>query len=56
MTFLLNPYLGAVNPGTADWLKLYNKAVEAPDTKLTIGQKNAYDILASFEKDASDFG
>ena len=56
MAFVLNPYLGDVNPGTPDGLKLYNKAIEAPDTKLTIGQKNSRDILNSFEKDASDFG
>ena len=24
-TFVLNPYLGDVNPGTSDGLKLYNK-------------------------------
>ena len=56
MAFVLNPYLGDVNPGTPDGLKLYNKATEAPDTKLNIGQKNSRDILNSFEKDASDFG
>ena len=56
MAFVLNPYLGDVNPGTPEGLKLYNKAIEAPDTKLNIGQKNSRDIVSSFEKDASDFG
>ena len=54
--FVLNPYLGDVNPGTADGLKLYNKATEAPDTKIDVDQHKARDIQSLFAKDASDFG
>ena len=54
--FVLNPYLGDVNPGTADGLKLYNKAIEAPDTKIDVDQHHARDIQSLFAKDASDFG
>ena len=42
--FVLNPYLGNVNQGTTDGLKLYNKAIEAPETKIDLDQKNARDI------------
>ena len=55
-TFIRNPYLGDVNPGTAKCLKLYNKAIEPPKTTLEINQSNSGDILTMFEKDASDFG
>ena len=54
--FVCNPYLGDVNPGTAEGLKLYNKAIEPPKTKLEINQSNSGDIMTMFEKDASDFG
>ena len=56
MAFLLNPYLGDVNPATADGLKLYNKAVAAPESKLTLAQKHSKDILEAFETDSSNFG
>ena len=55
-TFVRNPYLGDVNPGTAEGLKLYNKATDPPKTKLEINQANSGDIMTVFEKDASDFG
>ena len=32
--YVLNPYCGEVNPCTADGLKLYNKALEAPNLKI----------------------
>ena len=54
--FVRNPYLGDVNPGTAEGLKLYSKAIEPPKTKLEINQYNSGDIMTMFEKDASDFG
>ena len=54
--FLTNPFDGDINPGTPDGLKLYNKAIAAPEDKLSIQQKNANDIQAHFESDASDFG
>ena len=54
--YVLNPYLGEVNPGTADGLKLYNKAVAAPDSKIKIDQSNARDIKTTFEQDANNFG
>ena len=56
MAFLLNPYLGDVNPATADGLKLYNKAVAAPENKLTLAQKHNKEILEAFEADSSNFG
>ena len=55
-TFVLNPYLGDVNPGTPDGLKLYNKAIEAPDTKINVDQHNARDIQSLFAIEASDCG
>ena len=54
--FVRNPYLGDVNPGTAEGLKLYSKAIEPPKTKLEINQYNSGDIMTMFEKDAGDFG
>lgn len=56
MAFVLNPFFGDINPGTADGLKLYNKAVSAPETKLSIEQQHAREIKASFENDANNFG
>ena len=56
MAFVLNPFLGDVNPGTPEGLKLYNRAIAAPDEKLSIGQQNARDIITAFELDASNFG
>ena len=55
-TYLLNPYLCDVNPGSADGLKLYNKAISAPDDKLIISQRNARDIMGTFEMDSSLVG
>ena len=54
--YSLNPFLSDINPGTSEGAKLYNKAIEAPKTLLTINQKNASDIKDNFEKDARDFG
>ena len=55
MAYLLNPYLGDVNPATADGLKLYNKAFVAPKTKLTLAQKHNKEILEHFELDSRNF-
>ena len=55
-TFIINPFHGEINPGTEAGAKLYNKAIEAPEDKLTIQQKNANDIQSQFETDASKFG
>ena len=55
-TFLLNPFLGDINPGTAEGAKLYTKAINSPDEKLNICQKNARDIQTFFETDSSNFG
>ena len=55
-TFVLNPYLGNVNPGTADGLNLYNRAVTAPKLKITVDQSHARDIKTTFELDANNFG
>ena len=38
-TFLLNPFLGDINSGTAEGAKLYTKAIDSPDEKLNICQK-----------------
>ena len=54
--FVLNPYLGDVNPGTADGLKLYNKAIDSRSEKIEINQDHVRDIQTAFHKDASDFG
>lgn len=54
--FVINPYLGDINPSTTEGLKLYTKAIDAPDAKLNIQQSNARDVIATFEKDANDFG
>ena len=54
--YLTNPFLGNINPGTVDGAKLYNKAIEAPEVKLSIQQQNANNIQFQFESDASDFG
>ena len=54
--YSLNPFLGDINLGTSKGSKLYNKAIEAPKTLLTINQKNTLDIKDNFEKDARDFG
>ena len=51
--FVLNLYLGDVNPGTSEGLNLCNKAVDAP---LDIKQSHVGDVLATFEKDANNFG
>lgn len=55
-TFLLNPFLGDINPGTTEGAKLYRKAIEPPDKKLNICQKNARDIQSFFETDSRNFG
>ena len=55
-SFVMNPYLGDVNPGTTEGLKLYNKSIEARSEKIEINQENARDIQTIFEKDSSDFG
>ena len=56
MAYLLNPYLGDVNPTTVDVLKLYNKAIAAPETKVTLAQKHSKEIFEAFELDSSNFG
>ena len=52
--FLTNPFCGDINPGTADGAKLYNKAIAAPDDKLSVQQKNAKEIQSQFEADSSN--
>ena len=52
----MNPYLGDVNPGTTEGLKLYNKAIAAPNDKIEINQDCARNIQTIFEKDSDDFG
>ena len=56
VVWITNAYLGDINPGTSEGAKLFNKATSTPDSLLTINQKNARDIYATFELDASDFG
>ena len=55
-TFLLNPFLGDINPGTVEGAKLYTKAIDSPDEKLNICQKNTRDIQTFFETGSSNFG
>ena len=55
-TFIMNPFLVDINPRTSEGAKLYNKATAKLDTKLTINQKNAKDVLSHFIKDAGRFG
>ena len=38
--FVLNPYLGDVNSGTAEGLKLYNKIIDSRSKKIEINQDN----------------
>ena len=38
--FVLNPYLGDVNSGTAEGLKLYNKTINSRSEKIEINQDN----------------
>ena len=52
----MNPYLGDVNPGTTEGLKLYNKAIAAPNEKIEINQDCARDIQTIFEKYSGDYG
>ena len=54
--YLLNPFLGNINPGTSEGAKLYNKATAAIEDKITISQKIARDIQTHFEIDSSNFG
>ena len=54
--FIINPFHGDINPVTEAGSKLYNKAIEAPEDKLVIQQRNAIDIQSQFESDASKFG
>ena len=54
--YVINPFLGNINPGTDGGAKLYSKATAERKTKLQISQKNAKDILQVFKKDASNFG
>ena len=42
--FVLNLYLGDVNPGTVDGIKFYNKAIEAPDEKPKTNRGNVRDV------------
>ena len=56
VAFIRNLYLGDFNLGTTEGLTLYNKAIEAPETKLVMNQGNTGNILTVFEKDANDFG
>ena len=55
-SFVMNPYLGDVNPGTNEGLKLYNKSIEARSKKIEINQENVRNIQTIFEKDSGDFG
>ena len=55
-TYSINPYHTDINPGTAEGAKLYNKAIEPPDDKLSVQQKNAKDVQSQFETDASNYG
>ena len=54
-SFVMNPYLGDVNPGTTEGLKLYNKAIAAPNEKVEINQDSARDIQTIFEKESGDY-
>ena len=54
--YLLNPFLGNINPGPLEGAKLYNKATATIEDKITIPQKNAHDIQTHFETDSSNFG
>ena len=54
--YVMNPFLGDINPGTDGGAKLYSKATAERETKLSVSQKNAKDILQAFKKDASNFG
>ena len=55
-SFVMKPYLGDVNPGTNEGLKIYNKYIEARSEKIEISQGNARDIQTIFEKYSGDFG
>ena len=46
----MNPYLGYVNPGTTEGLKLYKKSIEARSDKIETNQDNARDIQTIFQK------
>lgn len=54
--FVLNLYLGDVNPDTADGLKLYKKVVAAQDSKIATHQSHAREIKTTFEFDTNSFG
>ena len=49
-SFVMNPYLGDVNPGTTKGLKLYNKAITAPNEQVEINQDSARDIQNILKK------
>ena len=54
--FVMNPFLGDINPGTDAGAKLFNKATEERDEKISISQRNARDIQSHFVKEAGTFG
>ena len=56
VSFVLNPFLGDINPGTDGGAKLYSKVTAKRDEKLQVSQKNSKDILQAFVKDASNYG
>ena len=56
VNFVMNPYLGNINPGTSDGLKLYLKATEKREPQLTVSQENVKYLMPAFEADARNFG
>ena len=55
-SFVLNPYLGNINPGTTSGQKLWAAAVAREDKRLRVEPKNATLILNVFQERANKFG
>jgi len=55
-TFVINPYLGDINPGTTEGHKLYDIAIAVQTGKIEINQDSARDIQTIIEKESGDYG
>ena len=55
-SFVMTPYLGDVNPGTTEGLKLHNKGIISRSEKIEVNQDSARNIQTIFEKDSGDSG
>ena len=48
-------FSGGINPGTAEWLKLYLKAIVNHTTQEKIDQSNVESVTFVFKSEAQDF-